>query len=213
MNKLNQLAEYVATGRANDVTQTVLDLLNQGEDPNNILHQGLLKGMLDIGNKWKDGQAFIPEVLIAARAMNRGTALLEQSMNKQFSKQNVTIIIGTVFGDMHDIGKNLVAMMLKSKGFQVIDLGVNVSAQTFLDKALEHKAQFVCMSALLTTTMLYFKTVVDLFKNAHLDTPIRLLCGGAPVTEAYSESVGCDFYANDAVECANLIERLVSESV
>lgn len=180
-------------------------MLEEGINPHDILNLGLLPGMNEIGQKWKNGKAFIPEVLIAARALNTGMALLESVMEKENTLGNV--IIGTVKGDKHDIGKNLVGMMLKSKGFNVIDLGTDVDAGRFVEAAKTYNAKFVCMSALLTTTMLYFKNVVDEFKASGLNDVI-IKGGGAPVTEAFSKSVGCSYYANDAVSGAELIYNL-----
>lgn len=206
MNRFENLNVLVETGKAKEVEKVVTEMLADGINPLEILNQGLLPGMNQVGQKWKEGKVFIPEVLIAARALNAGLALLEA--NKKVPSTLGNVIIGTVKGDMHDIGKNLVAMMLKSKGFNVIDLGTNVDADTFLAEAQKHQAQIVCMSALLTTTMLYFKTVVDKFHEAGLDD-IIIMGGGAPVTEEFSKEVGCTHYANDAVSCANLLYNLV----
>ncbi|HHU56287.1 MAG TPA: cobalamin-binding protein [Acholeplasmataceae bacterium] len=203
-----ELASLVEFGKAKEVEESVKNMLEDGLNPHDILNEGLLPGMNEVGQKWKNGKVFIPEVLIAARALNTGMKLLQERLanaNTSLGK----IVLGTVKGDMHDIGKNLVGMMLKSKGFNVIDLGTNVDSKGFIEAAKKHDAKFVCMSALLTTTMLYFKTVIEDFEKEGLRDKVIILGGGAPVTEEFSKSVGCDYYANDAVSCAELIYNLV----
>jgi 5-methyltetrahydrofolate--homocysteine methyltransferase len=210
MNSLELLSNLVQSGKSKDVIEKVKELIEAGVNADEILNNGLLQGMNEIGVKWKNGKAFIPEVLIAARALNAGMDVLKLAFVSDNNNLE-TVVIGTVKGDMHDIGKNLVGMMLKSKGLRVIDLGTNVDAHTFITAAKEHKAKFVCMSALLTTTMLYFKNVVEAFVEAGLRDKVTILCGGAPVTPEFSESVGCDYYSNDAVTCAELVSALVKE--
>ena len=207
MSNLDHLSNLVQLGKAKDVISCVQELIDNNVNLETILNDGLLAGMNEVGHKWKLGKAFIPEVLIASRALNAGMELLERYMTTDTNKE--TIIIGTVKGDMHDIGKNLVGMMLKSKGFKVIDLGTNVDAQTFVNAVIEHKARYICMSALLTTTMMYFKEVVHAINEANLKDQVTLFCGGAPVTEQFAHEVGCDYYTNDAMSCADLIEELV----
>ena len=206
MNNLVHLSNLVQTGKAKDVIAYVQELITNKVELDVILNDGLLAGMNEVGQKWKLGKAFIPEVLIAARALNAGMEILEQHMTTETSKE--VIIIGTVKGDMHDIGKNLVGMMLKSKGFKVIDLGTNVDAQTFVAAAIENKARIVCMSALLTTTMMYFNEVVQAFKQNNLLPDVKLFCGGAPVTKEFATEIGC-YWANDAISCAEAIENIV----
>lgn len=206
MRELELLSSLVEQGKAKDVLELVQALIDQGVESQLILDQGLLKGMNEIGLKWKVGKAFIPEVLISARALNQGMELLQKGLVKNpEKKQEEIVIIGTVKGDRHDIGKNLVGMMIKSKGFKVIDLGTDVDSATFIEAVKTHHARFVCLSALLTTTMLYFKTIVEDFKKAGLRDHVTILCGGAPVSEEFSRECGCDYYRSDAVGCADLI--------
>ena len=211
MKEFEILSNLVETGKAMEVVTKVQELVDQGIDANLILNQGLLKGMNDIGLKWKAGKAFIPEVLICARALNAGMDLLQKYIEADPNQKEEVVIIGTVKGDKHDIGKNLVGMMLKSKGLKVVDLGTDVDADAYIAAVTEHNARFVCLSALLTTTMLYFKHVVEVFKDEGLRDQVTILCGGAPVTEAFSRECGCDYYRADALACAELIASLVKE--
>ena len=211
MSELEILSNLVETGKSKEVVQKVQELVDQGYDTNIILNQGLLKGMNEIGLKWKAGKAFIPEVLICARALNMGMDLLQEYIVTQPNQKEEGFFIGTVKGDKHDIGKNLVGMMLKSKGLKVVDLGTDVDANAFIAAVKEHNARFVCLSALLTTTMLYFKQIVEDFKQAGLREQVTILCGGAPVSEEYSRECGCDYYRNDALACAELIAELAKE--
>lgn len=211
MRELEILSNLVETGKSKEVVQKVQELVDQGFDTNIILNQGLLKGMNEIGLKWKAGKAFIPEVLICARALNMGMDLLQKYILAKPNQREVVVIVGTVKGDKHDIGKNLVGMMLKSKGLKVVDLGTDVDSNTFISAVKEHNARFVCLSALLTTTMLYFKNIVEDFKLIGLREQVTILCGGAPVSEEYSRECGCDYYRNDALACADLIAELARE--
>lgn len=210
-NKLETLALLVETGKKQEVIELVEALIVANYALDDILHFGLLKGMNTIGTKWKQGQAFIPEVLVAARALNAGMELITKNMPIEAKDKQTKIVIGTVKGDMHDIGKNLVIMMLKAKGFEVIDLGINVDAEDYVEAVKRENAPFVCMSALLTTTMLYFKEVVSAFIAANMRQDVIILGGGAPVTQKFATDAGCDYYANDALDCANLIVELVAE--
>ena len=183
--------------------------LDEGINPEEILNEGLLKGMVAIGDKWKRNEAYIPEVLIAARAMNGGMEVLEQVLAANNIKTKGTVVIGTVKGDLHDIGKNLVAMMMKGVGYQVIDIGADVTARRFVDEAEKHNADVVCMSALLTTTMPYIRTVVDEFEKRGLRDKYILMAGGAPVSKEYVKEVGADYYSKDAVGAAELLPQII----
>lgn len=211
MSELEILSNLVETGKSKEVVQKVQELVDQGIDTQSILNQGLLKGMNEVGLKWKAGKAFIPEVLVCARALNMGMDLLQKYIVTNPNQKEEVVIIGTVKGDKHDIGKNLVGMMLKSKGLKVIDLGTDVDSTKYISAVKEHDARFVCLSALLTTTMLYFKTIVEDFKQEGLRDKVTLLCGGAPVSEEFSRDCGCDYYRNDALACADLITELAME--
>ena len=165
---INEISEFLQKGRAKNVKVLVEEALAQGIDPKEILNDGLLAGMMVIGGKFKRNEVFVPEVLVAARAMTAGISILEPKLVEIGNEPIGKVVIGTVKGDLHDIGKNLVAMMLKGAGFEVIDAGTDVDADTFINKAEEIGADAICMSALLTTTMPYMKTVIDTLKERGL---------------------------------------------
>lgn len=204
MSKLNEISELLQKGKSKLVKELVQAAIEEGFSPKEILEDGLLAGMNIIGEKFKNNEVFVPEVLIAARAMNNGVEILKPHLNAAGVKAAGTVILGTVKGDMHDIGKNLVKMMIESKGLDVIDLGVDVPAQKFVDSAIEHNAKVVCCSALLTTTMLQMKEVVEAFKNANMRDNVKIMVGGAPVNEAFAQNVGADKYTPDAATAAEV---------
>ncbi len=201
MELLNQISTFMQQGRAPKVQELVTQALEQGIAPRQILQNGLLDGMDIIGEKFKNNQIFVPEVLIAARAMNSALEILRPRLAEAGVAEQGTIIIGTVKGDLHDIGKNLVKMMMEGKGLKVVDLGVNVSAGQFTDAAVQHKAQVIACSALLTTTMGEMKSVVELVQQKEL--PIKVMVGGAPVTQAFCDTIGADCYTADAASAAD----------
>lgn len=206
---INEISEYVQKGRAKNVKQLVEDSLNQGVDPKAILDDGLLAGMMIVGEKFKKNEVFVPEVLVAARAMSAGLSILEPKLVEIGNEPVGKAIIGTVKGDLHDIGKNLVSMMLKGAGFEVIDLGTDVDAETFISKAEETSADVIGMSALLTTTMPYMKNVIDTLKEKGLRDKYIVMVGGAPVNEAFAEQIGADFYTADAPSAATTAKQAV----
>lgn len=199
---INEISEFLQKGRAKNVKTLVEQALEQGIDPKEILNEGLLDGMMIVGGKFKRNEVFVPEVLVAARAMSAGIAILEPKLVEIGNEPIGKAIIGTVKGDLHDIGKNLVAMMLKGAGFEVIDAGTDVDADTFINKAEEVGADVICMSALLTTTMPYMQTVIDTLKERGLREKYVVMIGGAPVNEAFAEQIGADFYTADATSAA-----------
>ncbi|MGI6031648.1 MAG: cobalamin B12-binding domain-containing protein [Eubacteriales bacterium] len=202
MSILVEISELLQKGRAPKVKELVQQAIDQGITPKDILEEGLLSGMNIIGEKFKNNEVFVPEVLIAARAMNAGIGILKPYLVAAGVESAGVAVIGTVKGDLHDIGKNLVKMMLESKGINVIDLGVDVSAQAFYDAAMEHGAKIVCCSALLTTTMNEMKNVVDLFVANGKRDDVKIMIGGAPVTQAFADSIGADCYTTDATSAA-----------
>lgn len=171
-----------------------------------------MAGMNIIGGKFKRNEVFVPEVLIAARAMNAGTALLKPLFASAGVTAKGKAVIGTVKGDLHDIGKNLVRMMIEGKGIEILDLGVDVSAERFVQAAVEQNADIVCLSALLTTTMNQMKTVVDGFVQAGVRDKFKIMIGGAPITEEFRVSIGADAYAPDAASAADAALRLVARA-
>lgn len=199
---LEEISTFLQQGRTPKVKMLVQQAIDEGLKPQDILENGLIAGMNVIGEKFKNNQVFVPEVLIAARAMNAGIGLLRPLLVSSGVQSKGTAVIGTVKGDQHDIGKNLVKMMMEGKGLQVIDLGVDVSAEKFYESAVEHQAQLVCCSALLTTTMGEMKRVVDLFQEKGMRDQVKIMIGGAPVTQNYCDTIGADCYTPDAASAA-----------
>ncbi len=202
MALLEEISTFLQQGRTPKVKMLVQQAIDEGLEPQEILENGLIAGMNVIGEKFKNNQVFVPEVLIAARAMNAGIGLLRPLLVSSGVQSKGTAVIGTVKGDQHDIGKNLVKMMMEGKGLHVIDLGVDVSAEKFYQSAVEHQAQLVCCSALLTTTMGEMKRVVDLFEEKGMRNQVKIMIGGAPVTQNYCDSIGADCYTPDAASAA-----------
>ncbi|MFA9377417.1 MAG: corrinoid protein [Lachnotalea sp.] len=209
MGIIQEMSEFLQKGRAKNVKTLVQQALDEGVDPKEILNDGLLAGMMIIGEKFKKNEVFVPEVLVAARAMNAGLAILEPKLVEVGNKAVGKAVIGTVKGDLHDIGKNLVAMMLKGAGFDIFDLGVDVEADTFIEKAEEVNADVICMSALLTTTMPNMKTVIEKLKEKNLREKYIVMVGGAPVNESFASQIGADYYTPDATSCAEKAKEVV----
>ena len=203
MSILNEMSEALQKGRAKLVKELVEKALAEGCDPENILDEGLLSGMSIIGEKFKNNEVYVPEVLVAARAMNAGTQILKPHLVANGVTAKGRVCIGTVQGDLHDIGKNLVRMMLESKGLEVIDLGVDVPAEKFVETAKNENCQIICCSALLTTTMSVMKDVVKAAEAAGIRDSVKIMVGGAPVNEAYRAEIGADCYTPDAASAAD----------
>lgn len=206
MPDLEEIAQSLIRGDAPAVEQGVRDALAEGVHPLAILEQGLTAGMAAVGACFRANEIFVPEVLIAARAMNAGLALLEPHLGGEQAARRSTVIIGTVKGDIHDIGKNLVVMMLRGAGHHVIDLGINVPAQKFVSAMKEHEADVVALSALLTTTMVAMPSIIQAVRAA--DPEVRVLVGGAPVTAMYAQSIGADGYGANATDAVTEVARL-----
>ena len=207
MSTLSELAIAVEGGKRNDAKLFTQALLDQGLKPLAIVEQGLVPGMASIGEKFKNNEVFVPEMLIAARAMKECMLILEPLLAAAGIKPKYTAVIGTVQGDLHDIGKNLVAMMLKGANFGIVDLGTNVAPEKFVAAAQEHSAQLICLSALLTTTMPAMKLTVQAVRAAGLDG-VKIMVGGAPVTQEYADEIGADGYSQDAASAVDLALRL-----
>ncbi|HHV51173.1 MAG TPA: cobalamin-binding protein [Clostridiales bacterium] len=210
MSLLEQISMAVQHGKAKDVVELVQQGLDSGLTAQQILDEGLLKGMGILGVKFKNNEVFVPEVLIAARALNRGTELLKSKLVEEGVKPIGTVVIGTVKGDLHDIGKNLVKMMLEGAGFAVIDLGVDVPDEKFVEAVREHKPQILALSALLTTTMNSQQTVIEALKAAGLRDKVKVMVGGAPVTQSFCDLIGADAYAPDAASAAEVAKSFVA---
>ncbi len=201
---IQEMSELLQKGKAKAVKELVAKALEEGLDPKEILNEGLLSGMMIIGAKFKNNEVFVPEVLVAARAMNLGLSVLEPKLIEIGNKPVGKAVIGTVKGDLHDIGKNLVVMMLKGAGFEVVDLGVDVAPAVFIDKAEEVQADVICMSALLTTTMPSMESVMKELNARGLTEKYIVMVGGAPVNEAFAKSIGASYYAPDAASAAEV---------
>ena len=201
---LEDICTLLQQGRAPKVKELVGQAIEEGIPPKQILEEGLLSGMSIVGEKFKNNEVFVPEVLIAARAMNAGIEILKPHLVSEGVESKGTAVIGTVKGDLHDIGKNLVKMMLEGKGLEVFDLGVDVDADTFVNAAKEHNAQIICCSALLTTTMGEMKNVVDKVAEAGMQDKVKIMIGGAPITQSYCDSIGADYYTSDAASAADV---------
>jgi 5-methyltetrahydrofolate--homocysteine methyltransferase len=204
---LKQLAEAVIAGSVERCEALTRELLSAGAEAKQILDGGLVPGMDVVGVRFRDNIIFVPEVLISARAMKGSLAILEPLMTRAKVREVGTFVIGTVKGDIHDIGKNIVTMMLRGAGFRVVDLGINTSVEKFMAAARAENAQIVGMSALLTTTMGYMKTVIERLRSEGL--PVRTMIGGAPVSQAFAEKIGADAYAKNAAEAVEKAKRLL----
>lgn len=212
MSIIEEISGFLQKGRAKNVKALVTQALEEGENPKVILNEGLLSGMMIIGEKFKNNEVFVPEVLVAARAMNAGLAILEPKLIEIGNEPVGRAVVGTVKGDLHDIGKNLVTMMLKGAGFEICDMGVDVEPAAFVDKAEEIGADIIGMSALLTTTMPNMEAVIDELKNRGLRDKYIVMVGGAPVTKAFAEQIGADYCTPDAATCAEVAKKAVEES-
>ena len=203
MSTLSEISEWLQKGRAPKVKAFVQQALDEGIPASEILQDGLLDGMNIIGQKFKNNEVFVPEVLVAARAMNRGVEVLRPYLVADGVEEKGTVVLGTVKGDMHDIGKNLVRMMMEGKGLKVIDLGVDVPVDKFLDAARENDAQIICCSALLTTTMGEMRNVVEAVQASEMKGKVKVMIGGAPITQTFCDQIGADCYTPDAASAAD----------
>ncbi len=199
---LHEISVQLQAGKAKIVKGLVQQAIDEGVPAQEILEKGLLDGMNVIGEKFKNNEVFVPEVLIAARAMNQGVALLKPLLAEAGVKASGKVCIGTVQGDLHDIGKNLVRLMLEGKGLEVIDLGTDVAPETFVQTAIDQNCQIICCSALLTTTMGVMADVVKAAESAGIRDKVKIMIGGAPVNQAFCDQIGADVYTSDAASAA-----------
>ncbi len=202
MSIINEISEQLQKGKAKIVKQLVTDAIEQGVDAKSILNDGLLGGMMIIGEKFKNNEVFVPEVLVAARAMNGGLAILEPLLIEVGNEPVGKVVIGTIKGDLHDIGKNLVCMMLKGAGFEIHDIGVDCDPQKYIDTAEEIGADVICMSALLTTTMPNMEEVIKTLGEKGIRDKYIVMIGGAPVNQSFCDQIAADYYTPDATTCA-----------
>lgn len=202
-----ELSTQVQKGRAKAVKELVQKAIDEGIPAQEILEKGLLDGMTVVGEKFKNNELFVPEVMIAARAMSQGTAMLKPLLVQAGVEAAGRVCIGTVKGDLHDIGKNLVKMMMESKGLEVIDLGTDVAPETFVRTAVEKDCKIIACSALLTTTMNAMEEVVKQAEAAGIRDRVKIMIGGAPVSQSYCDRIGADAYTPDAATAAETAYR------
>ena len=207
MSILEEISEFLQKGKRKNVKALIEQALEEGIDPKIILKEGLMSGMSIIGGKFKREEVFVPDVMMAARAMNVGLSILEPKLVEAGNEPIGRVVIGTVQGDLHDIGKNLTAMLLKGAGFEIYDMGVDVSAEAFLEKAEEVNADIIGLSALLSTTMSQMKEVIDLLKEKNLRDKYIVMIGGAPITNEFAEEIGADYYTPDAASAAEVAKK------
>jgi len=205
---LEKIASNLYDGEDEVVAELVQQALDEGMDPGEILQGGLISGMDEVGRDFKAGDLFVPEVLIAARAMHAGMSVLRPLLAESDTPSAGKYVIGTVKGDLHDIGKNLVKMMLEGAGFETVDLGTDVEPQAFVDAVREHQPQLVGMSALLTTTMVQMRSTIEALEEAGLRDSVKIMIGGAPVTDAFAKEVGANAYAPDAASAVDVAREL-----
>lgn len=203
------IKKLVIEGDNDSLKAAVQKGLLQGVSATEMLYQGMIPAMDQIGEQFKQNLIFIPEVLLSARAMNEGMELLEPQLTKKEKSCHGKAIVGTVFGDMHDIGKNLVGIMLKGAGFEVVDLGFNVPVDQFVEKTKSIKPELICLSSLLTTAMPEMKTIIDGLIRADLRSEVKIMVGGAPVSQRFADNIGADGYADNAVLAVDLAKQLI----
>ena len=210
MVNLNDISEALQRGKADKVSELVKQALNEGVTPKNILEESLIHGMSIIGKKFKKNEVYVPEVLIAARAMHAGMNILQPKLTETGVKKIGTVAIGTVRGDLHDIGKNLVEMMLEGAGFEVIDLGIDVSVDKFVESITKYQPNILGMSALLTTTMIQMQEVIKAISDAGLRDKVKIIIGGAPITQNYADQIGADGYSPDAASAVDKAKTFIA---
>jgi len=209
MSVLANIAELVQKGKAQEVSDLVLQALDEGIGAQQILDEGLLKGMGELGVKFKNNEVFVPEVLIAARALNKGTETLKAKLVDLDIKAVGKVVLATVAGDLHDIGKNLVKLMLEGAGFEVVDLGTDVAADKIVEAVNEYNPDIVALSALLTTTMAAQGDAIKALEAAGIRDKVKVIVGGAPITEAFAKEIGADGYSEDASGAAEISKGFV----
>jgi 5-methyltetrahydrofolate--homocysteine methyltransferase len=207
---VQEVYDGVINGENTVVQLKVQQGLEAGVDPAVILNQGMIAAMAEVGKRFEEGEYYVPEMLIAARAMQAGLALLKPHLQQSDVKSAGLVVIGTVKGDLHDIGKNLVAMMLEGAGFEIKDLGTDVAPQAFVEAARTHGANIVAMSALLTTTMTQMKNTIAEIEKAGLRNSLKIMIGGAPITETYAQQIGADGFAADASRAVAVAKSLLA---
>ena len=210
MGYLSVISQAVQNGDHNKVVQTVEESLRDGMPAIDVLEKGLVPGIQALGERIKGGEVFLPEVLISARAMNRGVEVLNPHLTGEETQKQGTVVLGTVEGDLHDIGKNLVKMMLECNRFHVVDMGIDVPPTSFADAAREHKADIVAVSSLLTVTMVNIPGVIDALEKSGLRGKVPVMVGGAPLTREFADSIGAEGFAEDCASAVDEAKRLMT---
>lgn len=210
MSNLNELYDAILVGKLEDAVKVTKIAVEEGVTPHEIINEYMIKAMEEIGRRFEAGKVFVPNLLMSARAMRGALDVLKPLMQGQVDSYIGKIVIGTVKGDLHDIGKNLVASMFEGCGFEVINLGVDVSSDKFISAALENKADIICMSALLTTTMNYMKEVVAAVEASELKGKVKIMVGGAPVNDAFAKAIGADAYTSNANAAVVMAKKLIA---
>jgi len=210
MTDFNAMTEALVSCDADKITRLVNEAISENVQPSDILNKGLIAGMDIVGEKMENGDMFIPEVLMAAQAMGSCVEILKPLLGEREGMEGASVILGTVKGDLHDIGKNLVGMMMESAGMAVHNLGVDIPPENFVAEIKSKNAQIVCLSALLTTTMPMMKQTVDAIIEAGLRDKVKVMIGGAPVTQSFADEIGADGFAADAGSAARLAKELVA---
>ena len=210
MFSFNSLAEGVLAGNVGAVESEVKNALSEGLEASHVLEKGLIAGMITVGERFRAGDMFLPEVLMSAKAMHKGLEIVRPLLAQSGQSLQRKVVMGTVEGDIHDIGKKIVGTLIEGNGFNVIDLGVDLRPEVFVQAVEEHRPDVLGMSAMLTTTMTNMKKVIDLLKEKGLREKVKVVVGGAPVNEEFAESIGADGYAPDAGVAAELVRKLVA---
>jgi len=208
-----ELAQSVIEGQRDQVKTLVTNLITAGNNPLEIVNEGLIEGMNVVGVRFKAGDMYVPEVLMAAKSMSGGLEIVRPLISEADQKSKGKIVLGTVKGDLHDIGKNLVGMLIESGGLEVINMGVDVSAEDFIDAIIEHEPDILALSALLTTTMPAMKDIIELLEEEELRDKVKVIIGGAPVSREYADEIGADGYAPDAGSAVELCKQLLASKV
>ena len=207
---LKEIYTDIISGDAKSVSEKVPAALDAGETPSDILNQAMISAMQEVGRRFENGECYVPEMLIAARAMQAGVSILRPHLIAADIKPKGKIVLGTVKGDLHDIGKNIVGMMFEGAGFELIDLGVDAAPEKFIAAVREHQPDFLCMSALLTTTMANMIQTIQALKEAGLRSQVKVMVGGAPISKKFAQEIGADLFATNAAAAANLASEAIA---
>jgi corrinoid protein of di/trimethylamine methyltransferase len=211
MSPEEQLFQAILNGKSDAAVQATRAAIDSGRQPQDIINHDMIRAMGEVGQRFQDGKAFVPQLLMAGRAMKAALELLKPMLAGTASTSLGKVVIGTVKGDLHDIGKNLVASMLEGCGFEVVNIGIDVSADKFIEAVRQNQPDILCMSALLTTTMGYMKEVIDALEQAGIRQQVKVMVGGAPVTQGFADEIGADGYSDNANSAVNVAKQLLGK--